>query len=57
MSFELKRELVAYVEEEECLWNPTCDDYMRADRKNAAWEGIVRALREKGFNVDSKWKV
>ena len=55
MSYELKKELIAHVEEEECLWNPSCEDYMRSDKKNEAWNGIVRALIAKGFNVDSKF--
>ncbi|RCN32156.1 hypothetical protein ANCCAN_22051 [Ancylostoma caninum] len=51
MSFELKCELIAAVEANECLWNPYCEDYHKGIKRSEAWTNIQRDLGMKGYQV------
>ncbi|EYC22684.1 hypothetical protein Y032_0016g2896 [Ancylostoma ceylanicum] len=51
MSFDMKCELIAAIEANECLWNPYCEDYHKGFKRNEAWTNIQRDLATKGYQV------
>lgn len=56
MSFEMKCELITAIEENECLWNPYCEDYHKGNKRTEAWANIQRGLAVKGYQVHCKWQ-
>ncbi|RCN29574.1 hypothetical protein ANCCAN_24668 [Ancylostoma caninum] len=61
MSYEMKTELISEMEEHECLWNPSHEDYHQLDKKNQAWNRLQKNLELKGFQTDlftlkTQWK-
>ncbi|KHJ97384.1 hypothetical protein OESDEN_02632 [Oesophagostomum dentatum] len=61
MDFAAKCQLISLVEEEECIWNPSIEDYSRLDKKNASWNRIHAAMAENGYSgglleLKTQWK-
>ncbi|RCN45924.1 hypothetical protein ANCCAN_08089 [Ancylostoma caninum] len=49
MDYAAKCQLISLVEEEECIWNTSIEDYARLDKKNASWNRIHAEMAQNGY--------